>query len=61
MRFGTTTVPDSESLNEAFSTSDILRRGVRQIARTERDDRAASGTTMYRIEWRGGERGEGVG
>jgi hypothetical protein len=28
-RFGTTTVPDSESLEEEFSAYEILRRGVK--------------------------------
>jgi hypothetical protein len=60
MRFGTTTVPDSESLNEAFSTSDILRRGVKANSAyragrqgSERDDEVPHREAV----WRAGRRG----
>jgi hypothetical protein len=60
MRFGTTTVPDSESLNEVFSTCDILRRGVKANSAyragrqgSERDDEVPNREAV----WRAGRRG----
>jgi hypothetical protein len=62
IRFGTTTVPDSESLEEVFSASDMLRPGVHadsayRIGRqgNERDDEVS----QRESGWRAGRRGRG--
>jgi hypothetical protein len=66
-RFRTTTVPDSESLEEVFSASDVLRRGVKadRMYRAgrqgnERDDEVPHRDAGWRAGRRGGERDDGV-
>jgi hypothetical protein len=60
MRFGTTTVPKSESLNEAFCASDILRRGVKADSayRARRQGNKRDDEVPHReMGWRAGRRG----
>jgi hypothetical protein len=68
-RFGTTTVPDSLShLEEVFSASDMLRRGVKEDSTyragrqgNERDDEVPYREAGWRAGRRPGERDDGVG
>jgi hypothetical protein len=62
IRFGTTTVPDSKSQWNRCSLRPTCCGGAsRRTERTERDDRATSGTTRCRTGRRSGERDDGVG
>jgi hypothetical protein len=66
--FGTTTVSDSESLEEVFSASDMLRRGVKADSTyravqqgNERDDEVPYREAGWRAGRRGGERDDRLG